>query len=63
MGTFLAISLLVSFGLTLIFFLLIAVFDDSDILLAITIILAIITVVLFIALGIFAILDESQFYY
>ncbi|QDJ97689.1 hypothetical protein PALS2_064 [Staphylococcus phage PALS_2] len=63
MGTFLGISLLVSFGLTLIFFLLTAVFDDFDILLMITVISAIITVVLFISLGIFAILNESQFYY
>ncbi|BDE75733.1 hypothetical protein [Staphylococcus phage S6] len=63
MGTFLGISLLVAFGLTLIFFLLTAIFDDVETLLMIDIILGIITVVLFIALGIFAILDQSQFYY
>lgn len=63
MGTFLGISLLVAFGLTLIFFLLTAVFDDIETLLIITVISAIITVVLFISLGIFAIVNERQFYY
>ncbi|QQO92632.1 hypothetical protein CPT_Machias_258 [Staphylococcus phage Machias] len=59
MAMFLVISLITFFGLTLLSFLLTALFWDDELYLSITVVLAAITVILFIATGIVGVITGS----